>query len=336
MTSRFIPALLTLALAACAGEPYTATTPQPVPAETTVPAPTVSSPTTPEASPPDTRQAVSEPSVGNAAVQQPVAPLTPAPVASAADAAASVTSASSMHAKSTKPVAQETAQAQPSAQLKPGVVAKKPVDTSVSGASSSSTLRGHVDLIVGAGQSVDADEVTDAVVYFVPDAGAPRPKPGEFRIYTHNKQFDPTSLVIPVGSTVNFPNQDEIIHNVFSATPGSEFDLGLYGEGGSGSYTFKKPGLAIVNCNVHQAMQTTILVLDTPYFAHPSKDGEFRLTDVPAGSGKLTLWHPRAAMQSVRVTAPASAPVGLHLTVTKPRVIQHLNKERQQYQIDRL
>ena len=196
-------------------------------------------------------------------------------------------------------------------------------------------VTGHIDLIVGPGQSVSGDEITDAVVYFIPAAGAPKPTPGRFVIYTRNKQFDPASLVIPVGSEVSFPNQDDILHNVFSATPGSTFDLGIYGESTSASYTFTKPGLVLVNCNVHRAMQAQVLILDTPYFVHPSANGDFILKDLPAGAGKLMLWHPRAAIQTSLIRVPTDAAIGLRLELTKPRVASHLNKEGRAYQRDR-
>ena len=129
---------------------------------------------------------------------------------------------------------------------------------------------------------------------------------------------------------MSFPNKDQILHNVFSITSGATFDLGLYGEGGSAEYTFKTPGLALINCNVHQAMQANVLVLDTPYFGHPDKDGQFQL-DVPAGAGKLMVWHPRAAIQTTLIAAPTADPLALRLVLTKPRVVQHLNKEHKVY-----
>ena len=193
-----------------------------------------------------------------------------------------------------------------------------------------SSLAGHIDLVAGADQPLAADEMMETAIYFVPNAGAPHPKPGRFNIYTREKRFDPSTLVIPVGSTVSFPNKDQILHNVFSITTGATFDLGLYGEGGSADYTFKTPGLALINCNVHQAMQANVLVLDTPYFTHPDKDGKFRL-NVPAGPGKLMLWHPRAAIQSSAIAGPMTDPLALRLVLTKPRVVQHLNKERKVY-----
>ena len=123
-----------------------------------------------------------------------------------------------------------------------------------------------------------------AVVYYVADQGAAACRPGRYRIYTHNKQFEPESMVIPLGSTISFPNQDEILHNVFSVTPKSSFDLGIYGEGKSAEYTFKKTGLVLINCNVHHAMQANVLVIDTPYFTSPGQGRPIRTGGLPAGT----------------------------------------------------
>lgn len=193
-------------------------------------------------------------------------------------------------------------------------------------------LKGHIDLVVGPDQTVGAGEVADTVVYFMPSVPV-HPKPAQFQIYTRNKLFDPSSIVVPVGSTVTFPNSDQIIHNVFSASVGEEFDLGLYGEGGTASHTFKKAGLAIINCNVHQAMQTNVLVVDTPYFTHPSRSGDFVLNGVPEGDGKLVIWHPRAASVERALAIPATERTWT-ISITKPRVAGHLNKEHKAYQRD--
>jgi plastocyanin len=192
-------------------------------------------------------------------------------------------------------------------------------------------LQGQLELVAGSGQGLSADEMSHAVVYFVPDSNKVAAKPGQYRIYTHNKAFEPESLVIPLGSTVSFPNQDEILHNVFSVTPQSSFDLGIYGEGKSATYTFKKTGLVLINCNVHQAMQANVLVVDTPYIVSPGSDGRFGFDKLPAGSGKLMVWHPRANVQSQVVNLPVQGLISIRLTLTKPRVIEHLNKERKPY-----
>jgi len=190
-----------------------------------------------------------------------------------------------------------------------------------------STLFGHVFVVGSAG----GEDTARTVVYFTPDGAVPRPKPGEFRIYTHRRAFDPPSLVIPLGSRVIFPNQDDILHNVFSATPGSEFDLGTYAEDERASYTFKKAGVIVVNCNVHQEMQANILVLATPYYTNADANGDFHIPDVPAGRGTLTAWHPRAATRVQVLHAPSLEPIALELSLSKPAVSAHLNKEHKQY-----
>lgn len=205
--------------------------------------------------------------------------------------------------------------------------APKIVDAPVSGTFS---LSGHVQLT--SDSAVSADEIAAVAVYFIPDKGAVHAKPNRYLMYTHEKKFDPESLVVPVGSTVKFPNRDEILHNVFSATAGSQFDLGLIGEEGSGEHTFTKPGLILVNCNVHSAMHASILVVDTPFFARTTRDGQFSLEGLPAGPGKLTFWHPRAGFQSVAVSLPASMLIEQSIRLTKPRVEAHMNKEGKPYQ----
>lgn len=199
-------------------------------------------------------------------------------------------------------------------------------------ASASTSLSGQVVLDAAANQALSTEDMTDAVLYFRPDTQKRHAAPGEFLIYTHHKQFDPSLLVIPVGSTVKFPNQDEILHNVYSTTPGSTFDLGIYGNGGVGQYTFRKPGLVLVHCNVHEGMQANVLVLDTPYIARPKGDGSFDLSGLPSGSGKLMLWHPRAQRPvSVAVTLPTSDRPVLHIAVTRPRVPMHADKDGHAY-----
>src|SRR4051812_29248730 len=43
-----------------------------------------------------------------------------------------------------------------------------------------------------------------------------------------NLQFSPHVLVVRVGTTVEFPNDDRVFHNVFSFRDGKKFDLGMY------------------------------------------------------------------------------------------------------------
>lgn len=183
------------------------------------------------------------------------------------------------------------------------------------------TLRGRISLQAGPRQDVGSDEVAQTVVYFLPRDGAPRPAPRNFSIDTQSKGFSPNLLVVPRGSTVAFPNKDAILHNVYSVTSGNAFDLGTYGAGESREQRLDKPGLVLVNCNVHHGMRANVLVMDTPHVTRPQPDGGFALEGVPAGPGTLVFWHPRANPQSQAIgDAAAEAPMARTLVAVRPRI----------------
>jgi len=216
-----------------------------------------------------------------------------------------------------KPATQKPALQKPAVQ-KPAVakpVAAKPAPVV--------SIQGRLELVAGQKQRVDAGEVADGLVYFLPKAGNPKPKPGYFTIRTHSKGFSPALLVVPAGSTVAFPNRDTVLHNVFSRTPGSTFDLGNYGPGQSRQQVFTKPGLITVNCNVHYTMRATVVVMATPYYTRPDKNGRFELTGLPPGPGTLVYWHPRTAAATTQISPPNAAAQKQKLVATKPRSDHH-------------
>lgn len=216
----------------------------------------------------------------------------------------------------------------------PVAAAPLPAPGEVDEAPTSFDVRGTIELKAGSGATVDATEVADVLLYFVADGGAPKPSPSRGQVVTRNKRFEPATLIVAAGSTVAFPNQDVVLHNAFSLTPGSPFDLGIYGPGQSREFTFTRPGIVRVHCNVHHSMQTDVLVVDTPYFARADASGRFLLKNVPAGSGTLFLWHPRASLESRPLKLPAANALRLSLVATKPRVPPHANKDGQSYRAD--
>jgi len=230
---------------------------------------------------------------------EPMAPerMAPTPVAPAPSKPAPMKPA----VVAAKPAAKPVAVAKPAVIVKSSpVVARSPA----TGDAGIGNISGSLKLMAGAGQSVSAGEVSEGLVYFLPKAGSPKPKPGYFKINTRSKGFIPETLVVPQGSTVAFPNVDTIIHNVYSRSPGNSFDLGYYGPGKSPEYTFKTAGLAIVNCTVHHTMRANVVVLATPYFARPGKDGRYLIKGVPPGPGTLVFWHPRSVAKSMQSSAP--------------------------------
>ncbi|MEO7323679.1 MAG: carboxypeptidase regulatory-like domain-containing protein [Dokdonella sp.] len=309
-TPRLLAASLILALAGCAESPQ-----KPAPMQSANPHGNAKASAAPAST--SAPSAPSAPATAPAALAKVETPIAPAAAAKPPAVAPAVATGKKAAAPSVAASAPAPAPA----------AGQKAVVAPLAGAS---RLSGQVQLT--SDSAVSADEIAAVAVYFIPDKGAVHAKPERYLMYTHEKKFDPESLVVPVGSTVKFPNRDEILHNVFSATAGSQFDLGLIGEDGSGEHTFTKPGLILVNCNVHSAMQATVLVVDTPFFARATRDGRFSLEGLPAGPGKLTFWHPRAGFQSVAVTLPVAAPIEQSIRLTRPRVEVHMNKEGKPYQ----
>ncbi len=103
-------------------------------------------------------------------------------------------------------------------------------------------------------------------------------------------EFRPRVLAIPVGSTVKFPNADDVFHNVFSFSKAERFDLGRYPKGESKSVTFEKKGLIDVRCEVHDHMRSYIHVFEHPYFAVAAADGTYSIPKVPPGKYTLVAW----------------------------------------------
>jgi ER membrane protein complex subunit 7-like protein len=121
-----------------------------------------------------------------------------------------------------------------------------------------------------------------------------------------DERFSPHVLAVQLGSTVEFPNEDDFYHNVFSVVSGDRFDLGRYAKGKSARQTLTKPGIVVVRCEIHSGMKAYILVVPNPFFAVPGGDGTFSIPDVPAGTYTVKAWHPDFGYQERSVSVPAS------------------------------
>lgn len=195
------------------------------------------------------------------------------------------------------------------------------------GAAAAAELRGRMQLVTKAGKPARGSDLRQSIVYFEPaDPHRVAPAPGPIDMVTREKKFVPRVLVVAKGSRVRFPNQDAILHNVFSVTPQNAFDLGLYPQGPGKEKRFDNPGLVRVFCNVHHAMVAYVLVLETPFHTVPDAQGAFTLTGLPAGPGRLTVWHEQAEPWTVELTLPHAGLVAARVPVTRPRIPPHLNK----------
>jgi plastocyanin len=196
-------------------------------------------------------------------------------------------------------------------------------------ASAAAEVAGRVELRGGA----KAPEPAAGAVIWVPGVSPAAPPAGAPTLASKDKRFNPHVVVVPRRSTVVFPNLDKIFHNVFSRTPGNEFDLGLYRGGKSREFQFAAPGLVRIYCNIHSEMAAYVLVLDGAAFAVADADGRYRIAGVPEGRREVRVWHERAGETSatVDVTAGRMATLDLALDASAYREQPHKNKYGEDY-----
>ena len=103
-------------------------------------------------------------------------------------------------------------------------------------------------------------------------------------------EFRPRALAVTMGSKVDFPNDDDLFHNVFSFSKSNRIELGSYPKGESKSVVFDKKGLVDLRCEVHRHMRAFIHVFDHPYFAVAAADGAYSIPNVPPGKYTLVVW----------------------------------------------
>ena len=146
-----------------------------------------------------------------------------------------------------------------------------------------------------------------------------------------NLEFVPHVLPVLVGSTVDFPNNDKVDHNVFSMSRTKKFNLGSYKAGESKSVVFDKPGIVELRCDVHAEMAAYILVMKNPYFAVTDKQGRFEIPDsstlkqtgltgvkdLAPGKYLTKSWHEKLKTQKQAVVVPENGDVTIQLDLTR-------------------
>ncbi|MBI3876643.1 MAG: carboxypeptidase regulatory-like domain-containing protein [Verrucomicrobia bacterium] len=129
--------------------------------------------------------------------------------------------------------------------------------------------------------------------------------------------FSPHILPVLAGTTVEWPNYDEILHNVFSMSETKPFDLDLYrGNPPEKRVVFDKPGRVDVFCSIHSAMSCVVLVLENPFFASTDAKGRYLIPNVPPGTYKLKAWYERLPAEVKEITVPESGEVKMDFVLT--------------------
>lgn len=164
--------------------------------------------------------------------------------------------------------------------------------------------------------------VADAAVYLTaldqPPALNPPAEP--LLIVQQGQEFDPYVTIVVAGSSVSFPNRDNIRHQVYSLSKAKPFEIPLYGPGASQTVRFDRPGIVALGCNIHDHMSAYVVVVATPHFLKTADDGLAQISNMPPGRYRLDVWHPRLAGETRRdiVIAPDAAATQAIAVTLKP------------------
>lgn len=159
-------------------------------------------------------------------------------------------------------------------------------------------------------EKVDYSSLRDFVVYIDQVEAAPSSPPPKAVVTQRDGAFVPHVLPIVAGTVVDWPNADDVFHNVFCMSESTPFDLGLYKQGEPGKrVVFPKTGKMEVFCSIHAKMSCIVLVLPNPWFAVVSERGMYAIANVPPGTYKLRAWHERLPSKVREIVVPAAGSV---------------------------
>ena len=125
-------------------------------------------------------------------------------------------------------------------------------------------------------------------------AGAPPPAA---RMNQHGLAFEPHILVVETGTSVVFPNDDDVRHHVYSFSHAKQFNFSIESHDSREDLSFDTPGVVTLGCNIHDEMLAYIVVVDTPHFATTGPDGSVELTDLSPGRYEVSIWTSRIAQK---------------------------------------
>jgi plastocyanin len=116
-------------------------------------------------------------------------------------------------------------------------------------------------------------------------------------------EYHPHVLAFPVGTPVEIQNPDGILHNIHSYSKANPtFNIAQPKFKKTVDVKLEKPEAVNVKCDVHGWMSGWLVVTESPYVAVTDNSGAFKLTDVPAGSYTVEVWHETLGKSSQKVT----------------------------------
>jgi hypothetical protein len=104
-------------------------------------------------------------------------------------------------------------------------------------------------------------------------------------------RYEPHVLLVPADGTLRIKSSDPVLHTVHMSGA-SDYNLPFPFANQTVSRTMNRSGVVDMRCNAgHVWMNAEMLVVNHPYYAVTDADGNFKLTNVPAGDYEIEAWH---------------------------------------------
>jgi hypothetical protein len=122
--------------------------------------------------------------------------------------------------------------------------------------------------------------------------------------------YEPYMSAMMVGQKFKIRTMDTFLHNVhsLSANPANSFNFAQLSKGQENEKTFGTAELPVtIKCDVHAWMFCYVAVFDHPFFAVTDKDGNFKISGLPAGKYTLEAFHRKAGKAPKEITVGGDA-----------------------------
>jgi len=166
------------------------------------------------------------------------------------------------------------------------------------------------------------------VVYLEPLDGQVMPKSSNtLTIAQHAQSFEPYLSISQVNQQVNFENQDDITHHIYSAGSENKFSFKIRTGKTSANLLFEKPDEIAMGCNIHDWMSGYLLLLNTPYFAKTNAQGFADFAVSEQGSYRVVVWHPQMQAANNRMVLTKQLTSNDKVIFTLDKVMQAIPKQ---------
>ncbi|HXG46388.1 MAG TPA: carboxypeptidase regulatory-like domain-containing protein [Methylomirabilota bacterium] len=171
---------------------------------------------------------------------------------------------------------------------------------------------------------VGADKGLANVFVYIKNADLKAPPAGEAQLLDQvGCMYEPYVMGVVTGQKFKIRNSDPLLHNVHATPkPGSgnkEFNFGQPVKGQVNEKQFDAPEVLVrMKCDVHPWMFAYVGVVNHPYFAVTDKDGNFKISGVPAGKYTVEAFHLKAGAKTQEVTVGADEKKALEFTLDVP------------------